>query len=75
MHEFYFSAELDDNHTLCLVLITDRRISLSGQEIIDPREYSLFEKSGSGDLADIQIITRIFSEEAVLRLREAFGMS
>ncbi len=74
MEEYYFSTELGDNHTLCLAPLTDRRINLASQEITDPSGYFLYEKRGGGDLAGIEIIAQVFSEEAVLRLREAFGL-
>jgi hypothetical protein len=75
MSEFYFSVNLDDNRVLCLAPLTDRRIAMSGQEITDPSGYFLFERRGSGEVAEIEIIAQVLSEEAALRLREMFQMA
>lgn len=75
MQEYYFSADLGNNRTLCLSPITDRWIAMSGDEVIDRSGYFLFEKAGSGESASIEIIAQVFSEEAALRLREMFGMT
>lgn len=74
MDEFYFSANLDNNRILCLAPLTNRRIALSRQEIIDPSGYFLYEMSDVGELADIDIKAQVFTEEAVLQLRALFNM-
>jgi hypothetical protein len=75
MEAFYFSVALDSERTLCLAPLTDRRMAMSGQEIADPSGYFLFEKRGSGEAADIEIIAQVLSEDAALRLRDVLGMS
>ena len=73
--EYYFSVSLDNNErTLCLAPLSDRYLSMSGQEISDPSGYFLFEKRGTGDLADIEIIAQALSEDAALRLRSMLNM-
>lgn len=74
MGEFYFSVNLDNDRTLCIAPLTDRKIALSGEEINDPSGYFLFETRGSEDAA-VEIIARLQSEEAALRLREMFKMA
>lgn len=74
MDELYFSVELDDERTLCLAPLTDRRLSMSGQEINDPSGYFLYEQRGSGEFATVEIIAQIISDEALLRIRDAFNM-
>ena len=74
MAEFYFSVNLDNDRTLCLAPLTDRKIALSGEEIADPSGYFLFETSSSDDSA-IEIIARVQSEEAAFRLRTMFKMA
>lgn len=75
MAEFYFSVNLDNDRTLCLAPLTDRRIALSGQEIPDPSGYFLFEKRSSDELGGIEIIAQVLSEEAAFRLRDMFKMA
>lgn len=74
MTEFYFSVNLDNDRTLCIAPLTDRKIALSGEEINDPSGYFLFETRGSEDEA-VEIIARLQSEEAALRLRDMFKMA
>lgn len=74
MDEYYFSVTLDNERTLCLAPLSDRYLSMSGQEISDPSGYFLFEKRGTGDLADIEIIAQALSEDAALRLRSMLNM-
>lgn len=75
MHEYYFSVDLDDNRTLILTPLTDRWIEMSGDDVLDQSGYFLFEKSGTGESASIEIIAQVFSDEAALRLREMFNMA
>jgi hypothetical protein len=74
MPEFYFSVNLDNDRTLCLAPLTDRKIALSGEEIADPSGYFLFETSSSDDSV-IEIIARVQSEEAAFRLRTMLKMA
>ena len=75
MAEFYFSVNLDEGRTLCVAPLTDRRITMSGMEIADSGCYFLYERRGSGELADIEIIAHVVSEEAALRLCDMFKMA
>jgi hypothetical protein len=75
MGEFYFSVRLDNRRTLCVAPLTDRRIAMSGQEIPDSSGYFLFEKRGSGDMAEIEILAQATSEDAAFRLRDMFKMT
>src|SRR3546814_3810058 len=74
MEEYYFSLDLGDNRTLYLSPMTDRWIAMSGEEVPDPSGYFLFEKHGDGDLASVDIIAHIPSDEAAMRLRDMFKM-
>lgn len=69
MDGLYFSAELDGERTLCLSLITDRRLSMAGQDLGDTSGYFLYELIGSGESARVEIIARLISEDAIHRLR------
>jgi len=75
MDGFYFSVNLDDERILCLAPLTDRRLAMSGQEVADAGGYFLYEQHGTGDLASVEIIAHVMSEEAVYRLKNMFRMA
>ena len=75
MDELYFSVNLDNERMLCLAPLTDRRIVMSGQELADTGGYFLFEKTGSGERAGIEVIAQGISDDAVNRLRALLNMS
>lgn len=74
MDEFYFSVNLDNDRTLCLAPLTDRRIAMSGQEVMDPSGYFLFEQQPSDEHGGVRIIAQVFSDDAVERLRDMLKM-
>lgn len=75
MGQYYFSVALDNDRELCISPLTDRKIAASGQELTDASGYFLYERSGSDEFANIEIIAQVLNEDGVMRLREAFGMS
>lgn len=70
MEGFYFSARLDDERTLCLAPITERRLAMASEPVSDPSGYYLYEMQGSGVSARVEIIAHIVSDDAAMRLRE-----
>jgi hypothetical protein len=74
MAEFYFSVNLDNDRTLYIAPLTDRKISMASQPVPDPSGYFLYEQRGSSEVGTIEIIAHLASEEAALRLREVFKM-
>jgi hypothetical protein len=74
MSNFYFSAKVDDETTLCIAPITERRIELSGEKIEDASGYFLFETKGGAEPSEVQIIARLTSEEAALRLKQMLAL-
>ncbi len=74
MDEFYFSVNLDNDRTLCLAPLTDRRIAMSGQELADTSGYFLYEQCSSEGFGGVEIIARVVSDEAVAKLRQFFNM-
>lgn len=75
MSDYYFSVNIDADRTLCLAPLTDRRLGMSGQQIEDLSGYFLYEQHGTGDAASIEIIAKVLTEDAALRLRDMFQMS
>lgn len=74
MSEYYFSAQIDRDTTLCIAPITRKRIELSGQQIDDPSGYFLYQTRGGGEPSDVEIIARLDSEEAALRLKDMLSL-
>lgn len=74
MSEYYFSVNLDNRRTLCVAPLTDRRIAMSGQDVADSSGYFLFEKRGTGDVAEIEVLAQAMSEDAAFRLKDMFNM-
>lgn len=75
MEEYYFSVSLGDSRELCLAPLTERQIELSGQCISDTSGHFLFERTGKDGAARVEIIAQVLSPDAVLRLRDKFGMA
>jgi hypothetical protein len=71
---YYFSTKLDDDTTLCIAPITDKRIELSGQKLSDKSGYFLYQTKGGGDPSDVEILARLTSVEAAFRLKQMLSM-
>jgi hypothetical protein len=74
MSDYYFSAKVDNETTICIAPITERRIELSGEKIDDKSGYFLFETKGGAEPNEVQILARLTSEEAALRLRRMLAL-
>jgi hypothetical protein len=75
MAEYYFSAELDNQTTICIASMTDRRLELSGEEVSDPSGYFLYTVSHSTQPETVEILARVQSDDAAWRLRDMLGLS
>ena len=74
MLNFYFSANLDNDRTLCLAPLCERFLAASGQEITDPGGYFLYERRAS-DPDSVRIIAQVVSDEAALELRGMLNLA
>ncbi len=74
MDDYYFSAQIDEHSTLCLAPLTDRNIELSGEAVPDPSGYFLYEKRGSAEAGQVEIIAQVHSAEAAFKLRDMLRM-
>lgn len=74
MAEYYFSAQVDGDTTLCIAPLTDKRIELSGQSIDDPSGYFLYQVRGGAEPDEVEILARLESEEAALRLKDMLAL-
>jgi hypothetical protein len=74
MAEYYFSANIDSDTTLCIAPLTDRRIELSGEHIEDRSGYFLYQTKGGSEPGEVVILARLTSEEAALRLKEMLAL-
>jgi hypothetical protein len=52
----------------------DRPVSLCEQELTDTSGYFLHERCKLGDIADLEVIARVLSDEAALGLCDAFSV-
>jgi hypothetical protein len=73
--DYYFSLQIDEHRTLCLAPLTDRNIELSGEAIADQSGYFLYEKTGSAEAGNVQIIAQVHTAEAAFRLRDMLRLS
>lgn len=74
MADYYFSAKADDDTTICIAPITERRIELSGEKVDDKSGYFLFETRGGAEPSEVRILARLTSEEAALRLKQMLAL-
>jgi len=75
MDGYYFSVTLDNDRTLCVAPLTERRAALSGQELQDTSGYFLFEHRASDDNSEVHILAKVLSEESVFTLKDMFKMT
>jgi len=74
MAEYYFSARVDSDTTLCIAPLTDRRIELSGEHIEDTSGYFLYKVKGGCEPGEVEILARLTSEEAAFRLKRMLAL-
>ncbi len=74
MPEYYFSKEIDNETSLCIAPLTDKRIELSGETVEDPSGYFLYEIKGKGEPYHVNIIARLTSEESAFQLKEILSL-
>ena len=74
MSEYYFSAQIDSDTTLCIAPLTDRRLELSGEKIEDMSGYFLYQTKGNGEPGEVEIIARLTCEDAAIRLKEMLSL-
>lgn len=74
MAEHYFSTNIDNETTLCIAPLTNRRIAMSGQELADTSGYFLYETRKSEQPNEVRIIAQILSEDAAFQLSRMLRM-
>jgi hypothetical protein len=74
MAEYYFSAKIDSDTTLCIAPISDKRVDLSGQEIEDRSGYFLYAVRGGGEPREVEILAQLKSDDAVLQLKQLLNL-
>ncbi|RAK57747.1 hypothetical protein [Phenylobacterium deserti] len=70
MGEFYFSAQLDEQTTLCIAPLSDRRVELADTDVEDVSGYFLYKTHGRDEPEAVEILAKVTSEEAAFTLRE-----
>ena len=71
MAAYYFTTNIDNETTLCIAPLTNRRIAMSGQEIADTSGYFLYETCKAQEPNEV---AQLLSEEAALRLSRMLDM-
>ena len=74
MDALYLSTESHDDTRLYIAPLTRQLISATGEDASDVGGYYLFERQGD-DPHDVQILARVASEEAALRLARLLNLS
>ncbi|MCJ2098628.1 hypothetical protein [Methylobacterium sp. E-046] len=67
MDALYLSTDSRDDTRLCIAPLTRQLILSTGEDAADAAGYFLFERQGD-DPHDVQILARVTSEEAALKL-------
>lgn len=74
MAEHYFSTNIDNETTLCIAPLTNKRLAMSGQYIADASGYFLYETRKSEQPNEVRIIAQVLSEEAAFQLSRLLNM-
>ncbi|WP_156394220.1 hypothetical protein [Methylobacterium sp. Leaf94] len=74
MDAFYFSADIEENATLCIAPLTRRTAEAVGQSWEQCGGYFLFRRL-KGNLDNIEIIAHLESEVAAIDLAELLKLS
>ena len=75
MADYYLSADLDNETTLCLSPLTDKRLELAGAEMADVSGLFLYTVQRSCQPERVEILARVATEDAVWRLKSMFGLN
>lgn len=75
MAQFYFSLKQPDGTTLCLAPLTDRLLAFCCEEVPDPSGYFLFERRERGAIEDVEIIARVDTDDAAVKLSAMLGLT
>lgn len=70
MASYYFSRKTATDTVLCISPMSDARIELSGEEVADQSGYFLYELKGGAQPGEVEILARLQSEEAAMRLKQ-----
>ena len=60
MANFYFSVNLDNDRTLCVAPLTNRKIAMAGVEVPDPSGYFLFRQRPSKEFGGVENNAQVF---------------
>lgn len=72
--QFYFTANVGNDTTLCIAPLTNRRAALSGQELEDTSGYFLYETCKSQQPNEVKVLAQLVSEEAAFQLSRLLNM-
>lgn len=73
MNALYLTTESHNDTRLCIAPLTRQLISATGEDAADAAGYFLFERQGDAP-ENVQILARVASEEAALRLAHLLNL-
>jgi hypothetical protein len=75
MMNLYFSTQRDDGTKIYLCPLSSRRQACCAEPIEDASGYFLFEERVHGPFVEIEILARVDTDEAAIKLSRIFGMN
>jgi hypothetical protein len=73
--DYYLSAQVDQETTLCISPMTARRLALSCDEVEDESGHFLYVIRGGDEPREVEILARLTSDEAVFKLGALLGLA
>ncbi len=74
MAELYFSAKVGKDAVLCISPLSDTKAEMSDEKIEDRSGYFLYELINNDEVREIEILARVPSDEAAVRLKNLLGL-
>jgi hypothetical protein len=74
MAELYFSAKVDEDSVLCLSPLSEKKAEMVDEKIEDRSGYFLYELTSNDVMGEIEILARVTSDEAAVRLKNLLGL-
>lgn len=71
----YFSTQRDDGTKIYLCPLSSRRQASLAVPIEDASGYFLFEERVNGSFVEIEILARVDTDDAAMKLSRIFGMN
>jgi hypothetical protein len=74
MDQYYFCTNIDNATSLCISPLSDNRAAAAGMDPTQVEGYFLYERTQTGNAAEISVIAQVVSEDAAFRLSKMLNM-